>query len=135
MLLRDPCDGVADATGDRLAGAIRHVARLPDPSAGAVGGRKLLGEELDLLVEACGAAGVSPPCHFLVLGLPSFETRAVLAPRLRIQNFTRIAEPARDLDATLTPDGLHVRSRGEIGDVEVPIRVMQEVRDVLETLG
>src|SRR5207302_3715892 len=136
VLLRDPCDRIADATGHRLAGAIGHVARLAHPPAGAVGGRQLLGEELDLLVEAGGAARVSPPCRFVVLGLQVFETLAVLAPRLSIENFTRIAEPASDLDATLTPDGdPHVRSRGEIGGVKVPIRVTQEVRDVLQTLG
>src|SRR5207248_5466363 len=49
VLLRDPCDRIADATGHRLAGAIGHVARLAHPPAGAVGGRQLLGEELDLL--------------------------------------------------------------------------------------
>ena len=135
MLLADPRDGLADAAGHRLAGAIRNVARLARPAADAVGGRELVGDELDFLAElrARPVSCTRWPPRARPAAPPAARGTRQRACGSRISP----ASPRPGATAPSPPrarPAFRVGPGGELGGVKLPPLVAEEMGDVLQAL-
>src|SRR5258705_4297586 len=92
VLLAKPRDRVEDTPRHGFARAIRGSRAAPRPPPETKGRRQLLRDELDLLLRPLRSSRIVHRLRLLELGAQALEPLAVLASRLRVEHFTRVAE-------------------------------------------
>src|SRR5262249_12242577 len=105
VLLPDPLDALADATGDGLARPVARVRGLARAAPEPVRGRQLLAQELDLVAKLLRPARVGPLGRLGEFGLEVLEPLAVRGARRGIEPLARVAEIGGDRDRVATARG------------------------------
>src|SRR5262245_59535432 len=130
----DALEGAPDLVRDRLARALGRVARRPRTAAEPVRAGELLGDLLDLVARAGGAAEVAGIGRFLEVVAQLVEPPLVLGARPRIEHRSEVSlherpceRPALAVSALAQPD--------QVRDVDLRAGGGEQVRDVVETLG
>ncbi|TMB46966.1 MAG: hypothetical protein E6J55_01125, partial [Deltaproteobacteria bacterium] len=126
-------DRAVDLIRDRFSHPLDGIAGLPSAATEPVRGRNLARDQLDLVPSSVSASNVGRRRRLLQLLAQLREAPLVLRGRATIEHRTEIAfhgSPAPPGAVTGLASG-----RDEVGDVDVPSGMREQVADVLQTFG